>query len=980
MKNKVISASAGTGKTYRLALEFLATLLQDRSLKPEEILVMTFTVKATSEIKQRILAFLKSCPHDKNLQKNLESICNTKLTKEDFSYLSSFAKYLLFDKDKLKVCTLDSYLQSVFNNLISEEISDAPFSVSTSLSAKKREEILEKIFALEESHKFFIDRQDKTLDKFSSFVDKLLSINLREHKCKPIKYEKEVDILRHNLAELQFVTNSVSPKNSLPANKIFLKPFREFLEKKIGSPSDNFAEDFAKITKDESFYLEAYENLGNDIWRKSPFLKKIKCDNPEALENLKEVYSEFQSTFKNFLFKTKAYAEHNQLLDLATKAQDYYNEETNQKLTFTDFGRLLQASFSEKTFLTNAGTLKGEFWQFLDVLPKILMIDEFQDTSVDQYQNLLPIINVTKEKGGSVVVVGDSKQAIYSWRGGEQALLGKIPNILPNCESLVLDTNYRSSVNVVSLVNNLFGRDYGKLWDYQEVNSSLKNRGFVSYETRKSKAKKDKLEDLINSFVTESIVPSLNNNKIDLSKCAIIARKNKELSYFAEALKKNGIDTYQKQADSLLEHVAIKPFMLYLKFYAYNDLHSLYQFLKGAPLHFNGTKIKNILKNKDLLEEYSLENSANFFADFIKKFNYLDYFADTNDQKNILSLAKILSGINNGVTEILEYLDENRDELKKVEDVNKNAVNLLTIHSCKGLEFDTVFYFMNCSNGGNNQNALQNFVFYNSDFTEIEDSMLTYSYKKLAEDNYNLKQKNDLEILNLVYVSLTRAVNNLFIFSNFDVAKTDYNELNISEKLSYELMSCFSESETNEKSEEIFSAQKGEYQIPRHAIEKTNSSYAWNNLSLNLSANYVTKIKQKRNEENLLFGEMVHYYLSFLKWNTDKEKELAKKMTLAKYGAKWENQLRFLNKIVSENSWLYDKQKWGNVLCEMPLVDNGKEYRVDRIMVSHDNKSAFIVDYKTGDIVDESQLETYSNIIKKLYNFAKVDVAYLEIK
>ncbi len=980
MKSKVISASAGTGKTYRLALEFLAALLQDRALKPEDILVMTFTVKATSEIKQRILDFLKNCPNDKDLQENLRNICNLELSADDFSYLSSFSDYLLFDKSKLKVYTLDSYLQSLFNCLISQEISDSSFSVASSLSSQKREEVLEKIFALRESHKFFIDRQDKKLDKFSEFVNELLSINLREFQSKNIEYEKELDKLKKGLSDLQFVASAVSPNNPIPADKMFLKPFRTLLEKGLRVLSEDFAVDFSKITKDEQFYLEAFNNFGNDIWKKSPFLKKIKCDNLETLEKFKEAYSEFQKIFSNFLIKTKAYIEHNQLLDLAVKAQNYYTEEIDGRLTFADFGRILQDYFSKGNFLTNSGKLKEEYWQFLDVLPKVLMIDEFQDTSVSQYLNLLPIINAIKEKNGSVIIVGDTKQAIYSWRGGEQRLLDKMADILPNCESLVLNTSYRSSVNIVNSVNNLFSKNYGDLWNYQAVNSSLKAEGFVNFEIKKSEAKKEKLKDLITSFVNENIVPVLKNSEIDLSKCAIIARKNNELSFFAETLKANGVETYQKQADSLLEHKAIKPFIYFLKFQAYDDLYSLYQFLKGAPLFLDGTKIKNILENKELQDEYKIKNSTDIFSEFIRKFNYLDYFSDGNDQKNILALAKILSEIDNNIPQIIEYFDENKDKLKKVDEVNKNAINLITIHSCKGLEFDTVFYFMDCSNRKNNTPELLNYIFYNSDFSEVEDSILTYSYKNLLEDVYNVKQKNDLEILNLVYVALTRAVKNLFIFTNFDMGKSGDDDLNILERLSYELMSGFADSEIVEKTDEVFSAKIGVCEIAKKTNEAKKSSDKWNEQSLDLSISYETKTTQKSNRENLLFGEMIHYYLSFIKRNTEKEKRLAHKMTLKKFGLKWKNYLLVLDKQVSKNPWLYDKQKWGNILCEMPIIAEGKEHRIDRLMVSHDNKDAFVVEYKTGEITNENQLEVYRAILEKMYGFAKIETAYLEIK
>ena len=121
-KNKVISASAGTGKTYRLSLEYLAALVLDKSLLPQEILVMTFTVKATAEIRQRVLEHLRAVSKDAELQKNLEKICAKKLLTEDLAHLEKMASWLRLHKDSFKIFTLDSFMQNFFYSLIAKEL------------------------------------------------------------------------------------------------------------------------------------------------------------------------------------------------------------------------------------------------------------------------------------------------------------------------------------------------------------------------------------------------------------------------------------------------------------------------------------------------------------------------------------------------------------------------------------------------------------------------------------------------------------------------------------------------------------------------------------------------------------------------------------------------------------------------------------------------------------------------------------------
>jgi len=592
MNSKVISASAGTGKTYRLSLEYLAALIADKSLLPQDILVMTFTVKATSEIKQRVLEHLQQAPKDELLQENLASICKRKLTSKDLDHLQKMAICLATHKDDFKIFTLDSFMQKFFYALMAKNLGLEQTSVVKSLRSQKKEELLNKIFLNPRLHRFFAESQSKNLAEFSGFVDDLLNINLQEHKAKKVDLDKEKENFRQDLEDLRMAVAKLSSLPAFPASAIFLKPFYQFFNGYLGKESEDFSKEFLAALKDENFFLEAYSTLKDDLWAKSLLAKRPKCKPKEMVEPFQESYCHFQKSLKSYFICTKVFAEHNQILELAEVVQKLYLQNSQQELTFNDFNKILQENlFFKGKFLDKNKMLKKNYWQFLESLPKVLMIDEFQDTSILQYQNLAPLIKVVEEQNGSVIIVGDSKQAIYAWRGGEQKLLSEVRGHLQDCQSLVLDTCYRSSQYVIDFVNDLFGHDYGENWEYRAVKCACKEKGFVGLEINRISKGKDKLQREIESVVENKILPMLKDKKIDLSKIAIIARKNNELNYFSEILTKNKIPVYQKKNDSLLLHKAINPFYFYLKFLGYNDLYSLFLFLKGAPLYLTGEEM-----------------------------------------------------------------------------------------------------------------------------------------------------------------------------------------------------------------------------------------------------------------------------------------------------------------------------------------------------------------------------------------------------
>jgi len=350
---------------------------------------------------------------------------------------------------------------------------------------------------------------------------------------------------------------------------------------------------------------------------------------------------------------------------------------------------------------------------------------------------------------------------------------------------------------------------------------------------------------------------------------------------------------------------------------------------------------------------------------------------------NIAAFEKILHDLDQDVLGILEFLQENEKDLGQVTGESKQAINLITIHSCKGLEFDTVFYFLNCSNRSNNAKSLKSFVRYNPDFSEVERSLLTFHYPKLANTLFeDMQDKEKSEILNLAYVALTRAKNNLFLFTNLDLKSVDdpKKTLNVWGEIASNMRLFFADEQIDESDETYFSAQKGLPLFAQVSKKKETPADDWREEMFHESKELSPVNIEKINKENALFGEMVHYYLSYVRWNTESEKRLARKMTVNKFGKKWQSNFTKIEKFLQKNSWLYDPKKWESILCEYPLLLEEKEYRLDRVMISKDKQKATLVDYKTGSIEDPEQLNVYKEIFQKASGISDVETIFLEVK
>ncbi|MFP6059433.1 RecB-like helicase [Helicobacter pylori] len=430
-----LKASAGSGKTFALSVRFLALLF--KGANPSEILTLTFTKKATAEMKERILDYLKILQQE-NLENEKEKSQNILKELEEKYHLdpslvqnSAQKIYQRFLNAEIRISTIDAFFQSILRKFCWFVGLSANFEVNEDTKAHQQQ--------LNES--FLSALNGEQLEELSVFIAQCLSYD---------SYTSDSILER-----LRFLKNKLylfDPNKKEPAfdEKGFLEKLRS-LNQQIQSIET--ASDRAKTAiKCDSFRGFLNSSL---TWleKKSEYqsFKKLKSEIPtlesecEEIENDLKRYYEAKETaiFKKF-------PKFIQLYDNATS-----------KIQALDFDAIKD---KVHVLLNGYEEMPAEFFYFrLDSKIAHILIDEFQDTSLNDYKILAPFIDEIKAGIGqakwhrSVFFVGDVKQSIYAFRGSFSSLFESVSKDFYHDN---LQFNHRSAPLIIDYVNTIFKKAY----------------------------------------------------------------------------------------------------------------------------------------------------------------------------------------------------------------------------------------------------------------------------------------------------------------------------------------------------------------------------------------------------------------------------------------------------------------------------------------------------------------------------------------
>ena len=825
IKNLVLKASAGTGKTYRLSLEYIIALSKKGDIEPidyKNILVMTFTRKATAEIKEGILNKLSEFMEIYEISKKsefsvIEAISNSKLIddKKKSNYfnlidsikniepnllidnnflenLSKVNKEIIKNKEKLKIYTIDAFFNIIFKNIVTNLMKIKLYTMldeeDNSIYYKK---VLENIFNNEklfnDFKNFFTENSEKNIDNYISIIQRLISsrwkyiLSLNDNP-KPTKKEK-FNITKSSIEILREIFSYVENDCKKDLDDVLKNDYKKYIGKTEKTQKEFLFKDFKLLFKDGTAGLIYNGN------------KLKKASDAEHKEYINSRQDELKEILSKEIFNEVLIPYEEKIFELSSEIYNLYDsfKIRDKKFTFSDIAiYTYMAIFNKNNALRDENGLTDIFFETLDMNIEAIFIDEFQDTSILQWKILYEFTKRAK----SVICVGDEKQSIYGWRDGEKRLFENLETILEAKEDS-LGTSYRSDRNIVSYCNQFF-KAIEKIenWKFpiSEVNS--KNDGYV---------KAICIKDLQNKIEDEEQKKELNINTVLLQELkkfepydnvAIIARTNAELSEIANLLEDEKIPYILNNEKDISEYSGIFECFELLKYLVYENELALFNFISSPLSNFGTDEIEILLKNKKELFTYinfsqdndfinSLDkkiirflekivflkkNYKNFTVqdlifEIIKKFQFIDYFNKDNEVKNIYDFYLLT----NYYSSILELLNDYKENKLILSDTNseKKGVELVTIHKSKGLEFKTTFVIKNSKKSKTDD---IDFLFeMNDKYDETVFSLFCKKgYKSILEtcfeeriENYDKKIKE--EEINNFYVALTRPKNNLII-------------------------------------------------------------------------------------------------------------------------------------------------------------------------------------------------------------------------
>ena len=825
IKNLVLKASAGTGKTYRLSLEYIIALCKKGDIEPidyKNILVMTFTRKATAEIKEGILNKLSEFIEIYEITKNselsvVEAISKSKLIDDkkknnylnliesikniesnlviDNNFLENLSKVykeIIKNKEKLKIYTIDAFFNIIFKNIVINLMKIKSYTMldeEENFSYYKK--VLENIFNNEklfnDFKNFFTENSEKNIDNYISIIQRLISsrwkyiLSLNDNP-KPTKKEK-FNITKSSIEILREIFSYIENDCKKDLDDVLKTDYKKYIGKTKETQKEFLFKDFKLLFKSGTTGLIYNGN------------KLKKASDAEHKEYINARHEELREILSKEIFNEVLIPYEEKIFELSSEIYNLYDsfKIRDKKFTFSDIAiYTYMAIFNKNNALRDENGLTDIFFETLDMNIEAIFIDEFQDTSILQWK----ILYEFTKKAKTVICVGDEKQSIYGWRDGEKRLFENLEIILEAKEDS-LGKSYRSDRNIVSYCNQFF-KAIEKIEDWKfptsEVNS--KNDGYVKAICIKDL--QDKIED-------EEQKKELNINTVLLQELknfepydnvAIIARTNAELSEIANLLEDEKIPYILNNEKNISEYSGIFECFELLKYLVYENELALFNFISSPLSNFGTDEIEILLKNKKELFSYinfsqdndfinSLDkkiirflekivflkkNYKNFTVqdlifEIIKKFQFIDYFNKDNEVKNIYDFYLLT----NYYSSILELLNDYKENKLSLSDTNseKKGVELVTIHKSKGLEFKTTFVIKNSKKSKTDD---IDFLFeMNDKYDETVFSLFCKKgYRHILEtcfkeriENYDKKIKE--EEINNFYVALTRPKNNLII-------------------------------------------------------------------------------------------------------------------------------------------------------------------------------------------------------------------------
>ncbi|MCT7619925.1 RecB-like helicase [Aliarcobacter butzleri] len=894
MKNYLaLKASAGSGKTFALTVRYICLLLF--GAKPNEILTLTFTNKAANEMSERIYKTLLTLGDDEAYLNAIENEVN--LSKEEILGRKNIL-IKQFSNANLSIFTIDKFVNKILREFCGYIGISDDFEIKNDDIEKLSYEFLKSLN--EKDFQTLIDLSFYEKKKFNSIFELFKTILEKNEDIEVINIDASlIELQKENILKEAFkikesILSCANASNSAK-NAVDFQTFEDLFGR-TWLEKENF-EDYS--------YFKKCANESN----KNDFFK------------LKEELSIY--------YKIRAGFSLNKIFEVYLKFRDFKFEFNKNKnyLEFNDISNLVYDLLSTK--------IDKDFLYFrLDSNYSHILIDEFQDTSLLQYKILEPLIDeilsgdVTKFK--TFFYVGDTKQSIYRFRGGKRELFDYVANTNKILEVEVLNTNYRSCENVINFVNELFLNLPNYEYFKQE---SVRTNGYVEVVVDTAFEEDEKFVNVAKK-IEELLQSGVNFNDI-----AILTYTNDDVLSLYYYLKQKfpSIKISTEMTSKLINQQNVKAAINAIKYIYFKE--EIYKENLNAII---GNKLLTTLDLEINLEEKSVQE---VIKELSKKLKIID--------ENIIKLIEVSSNFNNIVDFVYEI-----DKLEAImENSESKGLQILTIFKSKGLEFHTVILLDRIKRKNVDKSSLL-FDYENLELKNIFYKIKGYEnfnkeYEKAIEKEKKLSLDDEINIL---YVAMTRAKNNMIIFKKEKSSVFDILNMNV----------C--------KIGKIINSSN----LVKNIEEKSIISYT----PLNLGTQEKQITKEKELKENHLhsryFGLATHYCLEML--NNFSFNDLKYTLNLAR--TRFSNYLSDKDFTDIENRLAHlinnDFFKFlitNSVLTSEQSLIYKEELKIIDLLIYKDD-TYYILDYKTTkeelDEEHKNQVLYYKEAIKEIFKTSNV--------
>ncbi|WRD81080.1 RecB-like helicase [Helicobacter pylori] len=732
-----LKASAGSGKTFALSVRFLALLF--KGANPSEILTLTFTKKATAEMKERILDYLKILQKE-NLENEKEKSQNILKELEEKYHLnpdlvrnSAPKIYQRFLNAEIRISTIDAFFQSILRKFCWFVGLSANFEVNEDtkahqqqlnesfLSALNGEQLEELSVFIAQCLSYDNYTSDSILERLRSLKNKLYLFD--PNKKEPVFDEKGfLDKLRSLNQQIQ----SVETASDAAKTAIKCDDFRGFLNSSLTWLEKKSEYRYFKKFKDEIPTLES------------------EC---EEIENdLKRYYEAKESA----LFKK--FPKFIQLYDKATS-----------KIQALDFDAIKDKVHA---LLNGYEEMPAEFFYFrLDSKIAHILIDEFQDTSLNDYKILAPFIDEIKAGIGqakwhrSVFFVGDVKQSIYGFRGSFSSLFESVSKDFYHDN---LEFNHRSSPLIINYVNTIFKKAYQNSptayleQKYPKASSNKHARdGYV-----KVSLVADERELLLKQILQEA--KNLLEHRIDPKDITLLCATNDDALEIKNYLQKNlsAIRPSTESSAKLSQFVESKIIKNALEYALAEEPYK--PFYKHSVLKLAG------YLHDDAIALAGFNPKKESVAGFVwKVMELFELYGEC---------AQICLELAVGCEDANEFLE--KLEAKEIASFKAEGAQIMTIHKSKGMQFP---YVIVCERLGKPKSNNSNQFLEEYSGTELTRLYYRMKNREVVDKDYaraldKEEAAKDHEETNVYYVAFTRAELGLIVVAKDKDQKKDKKE------------------------------------------------------------------------------------------------------------------------------------------------------------------------------------------------------------